>query len=135
MTGYNEDFILWLEEQAKALRAGEPIDAENIAEELESLAHNKRIDLRHGLVNLIKNLIKLRHQQDERFWEEAKADILRLQAILNSPSLLATLNEVYKKAYPLARGQAALDLGIDIEKVPKAGLEMWREIKVRLDLE
>ena len=57
---YEEDFVAWLEDQARrALRgkAGE-LDLENIAEELEGIARSDRREIRYRLIVLLVHLLK-----------------------------------------------------------------------------
>jgi hypothetical protein len=64
---YEEDFLLWTQEQAKLLRdAAErrlnfPLDWENLAEEIESLGKSQRSELRNRLRTIIQHLLKLEH--------------------------------------------------------------------------
>lgn len=57
---YEEDFYAWTIEQSRLLRSGETsnIDAENIAEELESMGRSDRRELKNQLVVLVINLLK-----------------------------------------------------------------------------
>ena len=62
---YEEDFVLWAETQAVALRqaadAGSnlPLDWVNIAEEIESLGRSQRRELKSRIANLTEHLLKL----------------------------------------------------------------------------
>jgi hypothetical protein len=64
---YDTDTVLWAKEQAAALRdaarAGTnlPIDWENVAEEIDSLARSQRRELRSRLTVIIEHLLKLEH--------------------------------------------------------------------------
>ena len=48
--GYEEDFVAWLEDQARRARSGdtEGLDLENIAEELDGMARSDRREIRRG---------------------------------------------------------------------------------------
>ena len=48
--GYEEDFVAWLEDQARRARSGdvESLDLENIAEELDGMARSDRREIRRG---------------------------------------------------------------------------------------
>ena len=64
---YEEDFLLWTQEQSKLLReAAErrvnfPLDWENLAEEIESLGKSQRSELRNRIGTAIEHLLKLEH--------------------------------------------------------------------------
>jgi hypothetical protein len=64
---YDEDFLLWTQQQAKLLReAAErrvnfPLDWENLAEEIESLGKSQRSELRSRLTTIIEHLLKLEY--------------------------------------------------------------------------
>jgi hypothetical protein len=95
---YDEDFVLWSEQQADALRAAaggainQPIDWENVAEEIDSLARSERRELKSQIRRVIEHLLKLEYSRatDPRMgWTEsiddARSDI---EAVLeDSPSL------------------------------------------------
>lgn len=62
---YEQDFVLWTQEQALALRAAAasganfPVDWENVAEEIESLGRQQRSELHKRLGTIIEHLLKL----------------------------------------------------------------------------
>jgi hypothetical protein len=62
---YDQDLVLWAEEQARALRAAAnagwnaPIDWENVAEEIESLGKSERRALASYIALVIEHLLKL----------------------------------------------------------------------------
>jgi hypothetical protein len=95
---YKEDFVLWAEGQAAALRkaasAGTnlPLDWENLAEEVESLAGSQRRELRSRIGTIMEHLLKLQYSRSEnprRGWVETivreRSDIELL--LEDSPSL------------------------------------------------
>ena len=49
---YETDFYAWTQEQARKLRAGEGVDAANIAEELETLGRSEEQQLTNRLAVL-----------------------------------------------------------------------------------
>lgn len=65
-TLYDCDFHAWAIEQARRARAGEPIDAENVAEELESLGKSQRRELESRLIVLIAHRLKWEFQPHKR---------------------------------------------------------------------
>jgi hypothetical protein len=64
---YDQDFLLWTQEQSKLLReAAErrvnfPLDWENLAEEIESLGKSLRHELRNRIRTIIEHLLKLQY--------------------------------------------------------------------------
>jgi hypothetical protein len=62
---YDQDLVLWTEEQARELRAAAnagwnaPIDWENVAEEIESLGRSERHALASHVALVIEHLLKL----------------------------------------------------------------------------
>jgi hypothetical protein len=62
---YDEDLVLWAEEQGRALRAAaragwnSPIDWENVAEEIETLGRSERHALASHIAVVIEHLLKL----------------------------------------------------------------------------
>jgi len=57
---YEEDFVAWLEDQARRARRGKAgeLDLENIAEELEGIARSDRREIRYRLIVLLVHLLK-----------------------------------------------------------------------------
>lgn len=101
---YEIDFHAWAVEQARKLRSGEPVDVENIAEELETLGRSERQQLVNRLAVLIQHLLKAEHQPDTRTpsWaasiKEQRRRVNRL--LTENPSLRAQLPEFIADAYP-----------------------------------
>jgi hypothetical protein len=64
---YEQDTVAWSEHQAAALRAAargdsnQPLDWENLAEEIESLGKSLRLGLRSQVVRIVQHLVKLAH--------------------------------------------------------------------------
>jgi hypothetical protein len=60
---YDQDFVLWTEQQAAALRraksANLPLDWENLAEEIESLGRSDRRELASQIRRILRHLLKL----------------------------------------------------------------------------
>ncbi|MGC2199918.1 MAG: DUF29 domain-containing protein [Stellaceae bacterium] len=60
---YDQDFFLWTQEQAAALRRAKdsdlPLDWENLAEEIESLGKSDRRQLRSQIRRILRHLYKL----------------------------------------------------------------------------
>ena len=118
---YEQDFVLWSEEQASALRkAAEsgtnlPLDWENLAEEIESLGRSLRSELRSRLATVVEHLLELefsRAFEPRRGWIET---ILRERRELDelleeNPSLRPALPELLSRAHVKSWDLAALSL-------------------------
>jgi hypothetical protein len=121
---YDEDFILWTEQQATLLRrraAGELVnDAEldwlNLAEEIEAVGGNTRRELRNRLARLLQHLLKWHFQPEQRSrsWRATirtqREEIEDLLA--DNPSLRPKLGEFAAAAYRRARAQALDETGL-----------------------
>jgi Domain of unknown function DUF29 len=97
-TLYETDTVAWSEHQAAALRAAarggsnQPLDWENLAEEIEDLAKSLRLALRSQIVRIIQHLVKLAHSpavEPRRGWRRTVRQArLEIDLILSdSPSL------------------------------------------------
>jgi hypothetical protein len=102
---YEEDFVRWSEEQASALRNAArsgtnlPLDWENLAEEVESLAQSQRRELRSRINTIIEHLLKLEHSPanaPRRGWAETVIrERANIEPILDdSPSLRRELADI-----------------------------------------
>lgn len=115
---YDEDFFAWTQEQARLLRAGElaVLDAENLAEEIESVGASDRREIRSRLAVLLTHLLKW------KFQPEAKGPSClgtmgeqryRIELVLtDSPSLRPFVSEALQMAYRKARKDAATETGL-----------------------
>ena len=61
---YDTDFLLWLEQQSAALKAGrwQDLDVPNLVEEIDALAGSLRRELRRRVRVLLQHLLKLEYQ-------------------------------------------------------------------------
>jgi len=95
---YDEDFVLWSKAQAEALRAAargatnQPIDWENVAEEIESLGRSDKRELASQIRRVIEHLLKLEYSSatdPRRGWIESIGNARNdIEAVLDdSPSL------------------------------------------------
>jgi len=95
---YDEDFFLWSKTQAEALRAAargstnQPVDWENVAEEIESLGRSDKRELSSQIGRIIEHLLKLEFSRaaDPRIgWIESIGDARNeIERLLDdSPSL------------------------------------------------
>ena len=120
-TLYDEDFVLWSKQQAEALRAAargannQPIDWENVAEEIDSLGRSDKRELASQIRRIIEHLLKLEHSpatepRRTRFARLADHPLAQLVADHGMPAALAAevrdvfasterwneLNEIYR---------------------------------------
>jgi hypothetical protein len=102
---YNQDFFLWTQEQASALReaaqagANLPLDWENLAEEVESLGASQRRELRNQIANVVEHLLKLEYSpalDPRRDWTETvRREWVNIDRLLeDSPSLRGELTQL-----------------------------------------
>ena len=117
---YDQDFVLWTEQQAAALRRSKgsnlPLDWENLAEEVESLGKSDRRELRSQITRILRHLLKLEVSpvaEPRAGWRttirEARAQI---ESVLeDSPSLWREAQAMITKQIRAAAELAADDLG------------------------
>lgn len=125
---YDTDFYLWTQQQAALLRQGQfsRMDAENIAEEIESMGNSNRFALESFLANVIMHLLKWKYQPERRCtsWELSIVNGRHQieKRLKNSPSLKPKLPEIIEGEYRLARrnasGETTLPLNIFPEQCP-----------------
>jgi hypothetical protein len=124
-TLYDEDFYLWTQQMAEAVRSGNwaELDRENIAEEIESLGKRDRRGVVNRLTVLITHLLKWEYQPERRSrsWRSTiDEQRSRLKLILkDSPSLDARMDEFLAEAYPRARRKAAEEMRLIRNTIPE----------------
>jgi hypothetical protein len=118
---YETDFYAWAMRNAALLREGRlsEIDAENIAEELESMGKRERRELINRLAVLLAHLLKMNVQRDKlelhgNSWRATIREQRRKVADLlnDSPSLKATLPESFNRAYEDAIDEAVKETNL-----------------------
>jgi hypothetical protein len=115
---YDDDFFAWTQEQARLLRAGELtiLDAENLAEEIESVGISDRREIRSRLAVLLTHLLKWRFQPEARgsSWLGTIAEQrYRIELVVaDSPSLRPFVLEALSMAYRKARVDATTETGL-----------------------
>jgi len=120
-TLYETDTVAWSEHQASALRAAarggsnQPLDWENLAEEIEDLAKSLRRRLRSQIARIIQHQVKLEYSpaiDPRNSWRRtirlARLDIDRI--LEDSPSLKREIPRVIEKETAGAVQLAILDL-------------------------
>jgi len=119
---YDTDFHAWALLQARRVRAGEAIDGQHIAEELEDLGKNTQQQLENRMAVLLAHLLKWEFQPDKRSrsWEGTiKEQRRRVEKLLRkNPSLKSELAETIADAYAIAVTFASVETGIVEEDFP-----------------
>jgi hypothetical protein len=121
---YDENFILWTEQQATLLRRradgdlvnDAELDWRNLAEEIEAVGGNTRRELRNRLTRLLQHLLKWQYQPElrSRSWRATiRTQRQEIEDLLaDNPSLRAKLPEFITAAYPRARAAALDETGL-----------------------
>ena len=125
-TPYDEDFYLWLMEQAELLRQGrvDELDLENLAEEVEAVGRSDKREAYNRLTVLIMHLLKLQFQPDKRTrgWRSTiREQRRRLRLVFkDSPSLEKTyVLTVLDGVYEDASQDASEETGLGLETFPE----------------
>lgn len=121
---YQKDYYGWLQANAKLMREGKfgEIDAENIAEELESMGKSEKRELSSRLAVLLLHLLKWKYQEIKRStsWRNTIAvqriDIWEL--LEDSPSLKNEISDRISTAYEKAKLAAEIETGIEKQNFP-----------------
>jgi hypothetical protein len=107
-TLYDEDTVAWSEQQAAALRSAarggsnQPLDWENLAEEIEDLGISERSALRSQIMRIIQHLTNLEHApsiEPRRGWRRS-IRLARIQVqkrLEQSPSLRRELSRMIRE--------------------------------------
>ena len=149
---YEQDFIVWSQEQAELLRTGcwNSLDIENLLEELDNMGNSEKQALQSLLRNIISHLLKFQLSsalQARPGWVEEISEF-RAQAetkLQDTPSLRHYMNDLFMKAWPQARKIVEKSLRIygenihipsecpytleqvlDYDFLPENGTDNWR---------
>jgi adenosyl cobinamide kinase/adenosyl cobinamide phosphate guanylyltransferase len=121
---YDQDFVRWIDAQARALRElrWEDLDLWNLVEEVEALGRSERHALRNRLKLITQHLLKAQYTRSMQASWEATVQEQRsaLEALLDdNPSLRAEVGDAIRRRYHLARKDAAREMGVSIEALPE----------------
>ncbi|WP_242464352.1 DUF29 domain-containing protein [Thiococcus pfennigii] len=123
-TDYDTDYVRWLEDQARHLRAGDldRLDRERLSEELDGMSRSERRQLRNRLIILVLHLLKMQchPERRSRSWDVTvitqRIDIKLL--LRESPSLRPTLAPALDEIYDTARRDAAQETRLELNRFP-----------------
>lgn len=122
---YDLDFYLWIEQNVALLRAGDltAIDAEHIAEELESMGKRDLRQLRSRLQVLVMHLLKWQYQPERQSKSWLATIAHQRDAIeallLDSPSLRGKLVQELEFVYVKAVQDACQETGLPETILPE----------------
>jgi Domain of unknown function DUF29 len=123
-TLYEQDFWLWTQTMAAALRSGDwsELDIENLVEEVESLGRSDRRELQSRLTVLLMHLLKWQFQSELQCgsWRGTLAEQrIRIGKLLkDSPSLRSFFEISIDECYNDAIIQASAETGLSRERFP-----------------
>ncbi|MBW4514637.1 MAG: DUF29 domain-containing protein [Timaviella obliquedivisa GSE-PSE-MK23-08B] len=122
---YEQDFFLWTQQMATALREGrfDQLDIENLAEEIESVGRSEKRELASRLRVLLIHLLKWQFQSERRShsWQSTITEQrIQLELVLeDSPSLKGLVPDLLEGAYQQARVKAADETQLAIATFPE----------------
>ena len=139
---YDQDLVLWSEEQGRALRAAAgagwnaPIDWENVAEEIESLGKSERRALASHVAVVIEHLLKLQASpagEPARGWRDTiRRTRQKIEEVLEeSPSLRHEVAGLVARQTSRARALVRASLQ-DFGEQPRIDIESVTYTKVQV---
>jgi hypothetical protein len=123
---YERDFCLWVEEQARLLRAGrlEQLDVGNLLDEIEDLSISRKHAVTSNLVVILNHLLKYQFQprRRSRSWLASIAEHRRRlrKEFQHAPSLRGYAREQFQECYQDGRRQALIETGLQENALPSA---------------
>jgi hypothetical protein len=123
---YEEDGYSWALEQAELLRARrfDLLDAENVAEEIESLGKSFANELRSRYGALVMHLLKWQFQPERRSHSWAgtiRRERREIERHLRlNPGLKARREELFADTYATARDDATVETNLPPSRFPEA---------------
>jgi hypothetical protein len=122
---YEIDYLQWIETTVEKLRSQDfsNVDWENLIEEIESMGRNDRRSLESNLIIVIMHLLKWQFQPElrSRSWQSSIFEHRRRigNALEDSPSLKAYLEDIFAKCYSNAVKSASIETGLHIQVFPQ----------------
>jgi len=123
--GYDEDFCLWAEHQAKLLREGalRQLDLPHLIEEVEDMGISQKHAIVNNLVVVVMHLLKYQFQpkRRSRSWRLSILEHRRRikRRISDSPSLLRYAGQQFDDVYQDARKEASVETGLKLSRFPE----------------
>ncbi|WP_298952519.1 DUF29 domain-containing protein [uncultured Methylobacterium sp.] len=133
-TAYERDYYTWALEQVALIRAGsfDEVDAEHVAEELQSLGNSEFHRLRGALRVLVMHMLKWDQQPEHRTasWIfSIREQRRRYRDILaDNPGLKSRRDEALRRCYPDARDWASDETHLQPDEFPKACPYTWDDL-------
>ena len=121
---YEQDFWLWTQTMAEALKAGNfsQLDLVNLAEEVDSLGRSDRRELQSRLTVLLMHLLKWQFQpgMQSGSWRGTLAEqrIRILKLLKESPSLRSFFEASVDECYDDAKVKASEETGLTMAVFP-----------------
>ena len=141
---YTTDFYAWCLSTATLVREGQwdEIDAEALAEELESLGRSQKRALESRMEGLVMHLLKWAHQPDRRHDSHSWYDTIRehrneiARLLRDTPSLKPQVAPILEEVYPEAHAWALGEMtSYAWEKQRRTTFREPRSFDRELDLE
>ena len=123
--GYDDDFALWAEEQAVALREGRftELDLPHLLEEVDDLSGSIRREIRSRLKQITAHFLKFQYQPERASpsWETTvRVQSSEINDLLeDSPSLQREMPEFTATGYRRGRKLASTETGLPIATFPQ----------------
>ena len=119
---YDHDFYTWTQTTASLIRAGKwlDIDAESLAEEVESLGKSQQRELSSRLDVLLMHLLKWQYQPERRQTGHSWRGTIRIQRrelrrlLMQNPGLQPLVGAAIAESYAEARLDAADATGLPL---------------------
>ncbi len=133
-TRYEDDTYAWALEQATLLRSGrlDAVDAEHVAEELESLGRGEFAKLRSCLRVLVMHMLKWDQQPEHRtpsWFFSIREQRRRYHDILaDNPSLRPRRDEALRRCYPDAVDWASDETHLAPDEFPRSCPYTWDDL-------
>jgi hypothetical protein len=126
LVGYDEDVLLWSQQQARLLREGRfaELDIEHLADEIEDVGKSEKRELASRCAVLFAHLLKwvAQPQLRSKSWRSTIVDQRRriALALKETPSLVSVMRDANwrEDVWLDARGQATKETGLDHEAFP-----------------